>query len=161
MLTNASRGTLYLLLHAAYRAIDHARAVEHAHRPLDFDREVDVAGGVDDVDPVLGEVLVHPLPEAGRRRGRDGDAALALLLHPVHDRGAVVHFADLVRDAGVEKDAFGGRGLACVYVRTDADVPVTINWCNSRHIFGRSGNEELLLIAREIRLKRFFVGLRI
>jgi hypothetical protein len=33
-----------LRLHTADRAIDHARAVEHAHRALDFDREVDVPG---------------------------------------------------------------------------------------------------------------------
>src|SRR6185436_19498384 len=110
--------------HAAHRAIDHARAVQHAHRALDLDREVDVARGVDDVDPVLGEVVVHPLPEAGRRGRRDRDAALALLLHPVHDGRAVVDFAYLVRDAGIEKDAFGGRGLAGINVRTDADVAI-------------------------------------
>ena len=42
-----------LRLHAAHGAVHHARAVEHAHRALDFDREVDVARGVDDVDAVL------------------------------------------------------------------------------------------------------------
>jgi len=121
-----------------------------------------VAGRVDDVDAVFGEVLVHPLPEASGRRGRDGDAALALLLHPVHDRGAVVHFADLVRDAGVEKNAFGGRGLACVYMRTDANVAIPVNWGNSGHKkFSHSSNELTLFIAREIRLERFFVGFRI
>jgi hypothetical protein len=31
--------------------------------------------------------------------------------------GAVVHLAELVRDAGVEQDALGGRGLAGVDVR--------------------------------------------
>jgi hypothetical protein len=71
-------------------AVEHAyRAVEHAQRPLDFDREIDVTGGVDDV-----ETLVQP--ERGRRGGRDRNSALLLLLHPVHRRGAVVDFADLV-----------------------------------------------------------------
>ena len=31
-------------------------------------------------------------------------------------------------DAGVEQDAFRGRGLAGINMRTDADVAVTINW---------------------------------
>jgi hypothetical protein len=33
-----------------------------------------------------------------------------------------VDFTDLVRDARVEQDALGGRGLAGVDVRHDADV---------------------------------------
>ena len=45
--------------------------VEHAQRPLHFDREVDVAGRVDDVDRVLAPVAV-------RRRGLDRDALLFL-----------------------------------------------------------------------------------
>ena len=62
------------------------------------------------------------VPEAGRRGGRDRDAALLLLLHPVHRRGAVVHLADLVVDARVEQDALGRRRLAGIDVRHDADV---------------------------------------
>ena len=58
-------------------------------RALDLDREVDVARRVDDVDAVI-------VPEAGRRGRGDRDAALLLLLHPVHRRGAFVHLADLV-----------------------------------------------------------------
>ncbi len=84
---------LRLGLHAAHRVVHHARAVEHAHGALDLDGEVHVAGRVDDVDAVLGQALVHPLPKAGRRRRSDGDAALALLLHPVHDGRAVVDLA--------------------------------------------------------------------
>jgi hypothetical protein len=91
-------------------------AVENAQRALDLDREVHVTGRVDDVD--LGA-----LPEARRRGGRDRDTALLLLLHPVHRRGPVVDLADLVVDPGVEQDPLGGRGLAGVDVRHDADVP--------------------------------------
>ena len=54
--------------------------------------------------------------------GGDGDAALLLLLHPVHGRGALVDLADLVRDAGVVQDALGGRGLPRIDVRHDPDV---------------------------------------
>ena len=91
-------------------------AVEDAQVALDLDGEVDVTGGVDDVD--LGV-----LPPAGRGRGRDGDAALLLLLHPVHRGAAVVDLTDLVVDTGVEEDALGGRRLAGIDVRHDADVP--------------------------------------
>ena len=90
-------------------------AVEHAERALHLDREVDVSGGVDDVDLVL-------VPEAGHGGRRDRDAALLLLLHPVGRRGAVVGLADLVVDARVEQDALGRRGLAGIDVRHDADV---------------------------------------
>ena len=114
-------------LHAAHGAVHHAGAVEHAHRALDFDREVDVARGVDDVDAVLGEIALHALPEARRGRGGDRDATLLLLLHPVHRGGAVVHLTDLVVDAGVEQDPFGGRGLAGIDVRGDTDVAVALD----------------------------------
>ena len=44
---------LGLRLHAG-DAVEHRdRAVEHAQRALDLDGEVDVAGGVDDVDAVV------------------------------------------------------------------------------------------------------------
>jgi hypothetical protein len=73
----------------------------------------------DDVDLILVVALL-PLAEGGRRR--DGDAALALLGHPVRGGRAVVHLADLVDAAGVVEDALGGGGLAGVDVGDDADV---------------------------------------
>jgi len=63
LVDEARRGTRYLLpgarrsptaLHTGDRVINHAGAVEHAHRALDFDGEVDVARGVDDVDVCSG-----------------------------------------------------------------------------------------------------------
>ena len=134
---------LGLRLHAADRAEHHARAIEHAQRPLDLDREVDVPGGVDDVDVVFRIAEVHPLPVAGGRRGSDRDAALLLLLHPVHRRCAVVHLADLMVHAGVEQNALGGRGLARIDMRADADVAIALDWsltCHSNtHPIVRSG----------------------
>ena len=93
----------------------HDRAVEHPQAALDLDGEVDVAGGVDEVD-----VVVAP-GEAGRGGG-DGDAALALLGHPVHLRLAFVDLAHLVDASRVEEEAFADRRLAGVDVRDDADV---------------------------------------
>ena len=108
-------------------AVEHAyRAVKHAKRSLDFDGEVDVAGRVNDV-----ETLVVP---EGRRRGRgDGDAALLLLLHPVHGRSAVVHFADLMRLAGIIEDALSGRRLPSIDVGHDAEVTIVLDSVAARH----------------------------
>src|SRR4030095_6549002 len=98
--------------------VEHAYgAVEHAKRTLDFDGEVDVAGGVDDVQTLA-------VPERGGRGRGDRDATLLLLLHPVHRRGTFVHFADLVALAGVIEDALGGRGLTGVDMRHDTEVTV-------------------------------------
>ncbi len=62
------------------------------------------------------------MPDAGRRGGGDGDAALLLLLHPVHRGCALVDLTDLVVDAGVEQDPLGRRGFARVDVGHDPDV---------------------------------------
>ena len=127
---------LGLRLHAADGAQHEHRAVEHAQRTLDLDGEVDVPGGVDDVEAVLAAATCPCPSRSGGRGGRDGDAALLLLLHPVHRRGAFVHLADLVDDAGVEQDALGRRGLAGIDVRHDADVAVALDGgtCGPRHI---------------------------
>ena len=113
--------------------------VKHTQRALDFDGEVDVPGGVDDVDAILGTrsldiTLAVPLPERRGGSRRDGDAALLLLLHPVHGRGAVVHFTDLVVLAGVIQDALGRSRLPGINVGHDADVPVQFERRLTSHI---------------------------
>ena len=98
-------------------AVEHGdRTVQDPQRPLHLDGEVDVAGRVDDVDGVV-------TPAGSRRGGGDGNAALLLLLHPVHRGGALVDLAHLVDLAGVIEDALGDGGLAGVNVGGDADVP--------------------------------------
>ena len=52
----------------------------------------------------------------------NGDAALALLLHPVHRGGAFVDLARAVDATGVKQDALRGGGLARVDVGNDADI---------------------------------------
>ena len=106
---------LGLGLHAAHRAEHRHRAVKHAQRALHLGREVHVAGGVDQGDHVVA-------PHDRGRRGRDGDAALLLLNHPVHRGAAIVHLADLVVLAGIEKDTLRRRRLAGVDVGHNADV---------------------------------------
>jgi hypothetical protein len=107
---------LRLGLHAGHRVEDRHRSVQHAERALHLGREVHVARGVDDVDAVV-------LPEAGGGRRGDGDPALLLLLHPVHDGGPLVDLAQLVAHPRVIEDALGGRGLPGVDVGRDPDVP--------------------------------------
>ena len=112
---------LGLRLDAGDRVEHRDGTVEDAQRALDLDGEVDVAGGVDDVDAVV-------VPDArGGGRG-DGDATLLLLRHVVHGRRAVVDLADLVALAGVVEDALGRRGLARVDVGHDADVAGALEW---------------------------------
>ncbi len=93
---------------------DHA-AVEDAQAALHLDGEVHVARRVDDVD-----LMVEPF--AGGSGGGYGDAALALLGHPVHYRRALVHLAHLVGAAGVKEDALSDRSLAGVNMGNDAYV---------------------------------------
>ena len=101
----------------ARHAVEHDdRAIEHAQAALHLDGEVHVPGRIDDVDAMVA-------PERGRCGGRDGDAALLLLGHPVHRGRALMHLADLVDLLGVEEDALGDGGLAGVDMRDDADVP--------------------------------------
>jgi hypothetical protein len=54
------------------------------------------------------------------------DAALLLLLHPIHRRGAFVHFADAMSDAGVKQNPLRRCGLAGIDVRHDSNVPATL-----------------------------------
>jgi hypothetical protein len=102
------------------------RAVEHAQRALDLDGEVDVARRVDDVDAMA-------VPLAGGRGGRDRDAALLLLLHPVHRRGALVDLAELVGAPRVEQDALGRGRLAGIDVRHDPDVAGLLEGVSTWH----------------------------
>ena len=106
---------LGLGLDAGHGVEDGHGAVEDAQGPLHLDGEVDVARGVDDVDPVVA-------PAAGGGGRGDRDAALLLLDHPVHGGGAFVHLTDLVVAAGVVEDALGRGGLARVDVGHDPDV---------------------------------------
>src|SRR5262249_1154044 len=74
---------LRLRLHALV-GIEHAyRGVEDAERALHLDGEVDVPGRVDDVEALLA-------PDGGGRGRRYRDAALLLLLHPVHGGSALM-----------------------------------------------------------------------
>ncbi len=82
--------------------------------------------GVDDIEPVV-------VPIAGRGGRSDRDAAFLFLFHPVHDRCAIMDFADLVALAGIIEDALGRRGLAGVNMGHDPEVAVIRNLVRARH----------------------------
>ena len=117
---------LRLRLDAVDGIEDHDATIEYAQAALDLDREVDVAGRIDNVDAMV-------VPGAGRCRGGDRDATFALLGHPVHDRRALVYLANLVRAAGMEQHPLCDRGLASVNVGDDADVAYPFYRVFSRH----------------------------
>ena len=99
-----------------FLAVEHSNcAVEDAQGALNLNGEVDVTGGVDNVDLVV-------LPEAGGCCGGNGNTSLLLLSHPVHGGSAVVGLTDLVVNTGVEQNALSGGGLTGVDVRHNTDV---------------------------------------
>ena len=123
-----------LRLHAAHGAVDHAGAVEDAHGTFNFNGEVNVPRGVDDVQTIRFPLHFHAAPEGGGGSGRNRDATFLFLFHPVHGGGAIMHFTDLVVDTGVEQNTFGRGGLARVNVGRDTDIAVTRNRGLTSHL---------------------------
>ena len=117
-----------LRLNACHTVEERYRSVEDPQAALDFGREIDVPGSVNDVDLVLA-------PKASRGGGRNGDAALLLLLHVVHGGGAVVYLAHAMQPPGVVEDAFGRGGLAGIDMRGNTDVAEPFKWHVDRHNF--------------------------
>ncbi len=104
----------------AMHGIEHGTgAIEYAQRALYLGGEVHVAGGIDNVDANI-------FPDAGGRGRGDGDAALLLLRHPIHRRGAFMDLTNAVRASRIEQDALRGGGLTGIDVGHDADIPATI-----------------------------------
>jgi len=104
--------------------LDALRRVHQQHRALAGGQgpgylvgEVDVPGGVDEVQHVLGAVPAAPGQPDGL--ALDRDAALALDVHPVQVLGAHL---PLVHDAGELQHPVGQRRLAVVDMGNDAEV---------------------------------------
>jgi hypothetical protein len=106
---------LGLSLHAHHAVDDQHRPIEHAQGALDLDREVDVAGCVDQIERV-----VPPRNPGGGRADRD--PALALGRHPVECAGALLHLAQRALHAAQIQHALRKRGFARIDVRGDAQI---------------------------------------
>ena len=90
----------------------------------------DTVGAVPDVRAALGpgrNIAVKGdtvvVQRAGDGRGGDGDSPFPLLGHPIHDRGSVIHFPDLVRVSRMEKQTLGKSRLSRIDMRHDTDIP--------------------------------------
>src|SRR5262249_6532122 len=93
---------------------DHA-AIQHAERALNLGGEVNVAGGIDQVDGVS-------LPGQRNAGAVNGDAAGLFFGIVVGLGRPLVDAAEAVNAPGVVEDVFSGRRLARVDVRNDPDV---------------------------------------
>src|SRR5690606_28141485 len=116
-----------LRLHAGGTAEHHNRTIEYAQRTLDLNREVYVTRGIDNIDAMLFELLLHATPEGGDRCRSNRDAALLLLRHPVGGRSAVMHLAELVAQAGIKQYTLSRSGLTSVDVGADTDIAIARN----------------------------------
>ena len=103
------------------------RPIQNAKRSLDFHREVDVSRRIDDVDVML-------VPIGIGRSGRNGNAALTLLLHPVHDGGTLMDLAGAVDSSRVIENPLRERGLTGIDVSHDADIANFIECVLPRHV---------------------------
>src|SRR5688572_4334798 len=79
------------------------RTADDPQRALHFHQEVDVAGGIDDVDEVI-------VPETGGSRRADGAAPLLVLIRQVVKHVVPKGLPDLAA-SGIEEDTLG-RGRA-------------------------------------------------
>ncbi len=109
----------------ALRRVDHQEhAFARGERSRDLVGEVDVPGGVDEIQLVALAVL-GVVPHADGLR-LDGDPALALDVHAVEH--LLLHLA-LRHGVGELEDAVGQRRLAVVDVRDDREVANVIWGC--------------------------------
>ncbi len=122
-----------LRLNASIRIEKSDCAIENAERTLNFNGEVNVARGVDDVEATLLAILT--LPKRGRGSGRDGDTAFLFLLHPIHGGRAIMGFTDLVVLTGVEQNTLGHRRLTGVDVSHNTEIAVVFDFIFAGHVF--------------------------
>src|SRR6266704_1453654 len=135
---------LRLRLYTGNRVENGHCAIEHTQRSLHLHGEIHMPRRINDIDPVR---LAEAFPAGRRRRGGNGNAAFALLFHPVHRGGAFIDFADFVGHTGVKEDAFGGRRFAGVDMRHDADIARVPELCPCFHGSTKLFRSSLLLPA--------------
>ena len=80
-----------------------------------------MAGRVDEIDLVVGPVIVVPMDRGGG--AGDGDSAFALQVHVVHGGASLtLDLLDAVDAAGIEQNALAQGGFTRVDVGRNANV---------------------------------------
>jgi hypothetical protein len=82
---------------------------------------------------MLRKLTRHTLPETGSSCRSNGNAALLLLLHPVHGGSTIMYLTDFMAYTSVKKDTLSCRCLASVNVRTNTDISVAFNGGYTSH----------------------------
>ena len=107
------------LRHRSIDRIDQQQhGVDHAQDALDLAAEIGMARGVDDVDMVLGALV---LPGDGGVLAENRDAALAFQLVGIHH--PLRHGRAFVQRAGLLQQLVDQCRLAMIDVGDDGDVP--------------------------------------
>ncbi|MBT9163537.1 MAG: hypothetical protein DDT24_00446 [Chloroflexi bacterium] len=106
---------------AGYTIEEHHPTVEDTEASLHLSGEVHVAGGVDNVDPMV-------LPVATGCRSSNGNPSLSFLIHPIHLCGPIIHPADLVGSPAVMKDHLSYGGLPRIDMSDDPDITNAFQW---------------------------------
>lgn len=107
-----------LRLNTANGAQNHDGTIENSEGTLDFNREINMAGGIDQVDMVGLVLAVDVLLPVAESSGRlNGNSLFTLQVHRVHlgPYGVFAsNFVDRLDSSGVEKNSFGNGGFATI-----------------------------------------------
>jgi hypothetical protein len=93
-------------------------SIEYSKSSFDFNRKINMTGGIDEVD-----MVVFPHKMGGGRL--NGDTFLLFKFHKVHGSTHTVRTFDFVNRgdfASIEKYSFGEGGFSGVNMRRDTDV---------------------------------------
>src|SRR3989338_2926474 len=147
---------LGLRLHACNTVEYDYTAIKHPKRALYFSGKVHMPRCIDDVNAILATGrIVGTLPKTGGSGRGNRNTALALLLHPVHNCGTLVHLTDFVRYAGIKQNTLGNRGFACVDVSDNTDIASFIYGILSCHMFKSKLKNKNAKLQRGIQNKKF------
>jgi hypothetical protein len=115
--------SLRLWFDSVHAVKDGDSTVKDTQGAFNLDREVNVTGSIYYVYAIF-------FPKGGGRGGSDCDAALLLLLHPIHDSIAFMDLTHPMRFASIIENPLCRGSLAGIYVGHDADVSGPLEFIN-------------------------------
>ena len=106
-----------LWLHTGHRFENRNRAVQNTQRTFHFHCKVHVPRGINQIDTMVA-------PETCRCRRSNCNTTFLFLFHPIHCRGAVMHFANFICFSGIEQNTFRSCGFTGIDVCHNADISI-------------------------------------